>query len=316
MKILVVQNIPKESLKNIPNNFTIIYQEKDFFTKQEIIEKGAGVTALLSVFNQPVDREIIDSLPDLKIIANFGVGFNNIDIEYAAKKNIVVTNTPKPVSEPTAELTIGLIITLLRRISEFDRKLRTNKNFEWGVMKNLGSSVSGKKLGIIGMGNIGKSVAMKAKALGMNILYHNRKPISELENISLEAQYLSLNELLSQSDVVSLHVPLTKETAKMIDINELNLMKKTAFLINTSRGAVVNEKALVKHLQAGNIAGAALDVFENEPHIPQELLEMDNVVLVPHIGTGSYEGRTEIGICAVNNILAFFNGQPIPDRIV
>lgn len=285
-KILIAYSIPPQGLLELEKDFDLIYPGKELFSTEELIERIPGCVALLSIFNKEIPKEVIEAGKQLKIISNYGVGFNNIDIKTASKNGIVVCNTPEAVCEPTAELCLALILSLSRGIAKCHHGLKTNPDFEWGVMKNLGTGLHGKTLGIVGMGKIGKSVAKKAEAFGMRVVYYNR---NKIDNSAY--QYLSFNDLLEQSDVVSLNCPLTDETHHLIEEKELELMKDTALLINTARGPVVNEQELVDALKKNTIAGAALDVFENEPKIHPELLQMDNVVVVPHIGTASIDAR-------------------------
>jgi glyoxylate reductase len=298
-KILIAYAIPREGLSQLEQHFDLIYPDKEFFTTEELIERIPDCVALLSIFNRAVPKEVIEAGTHLKVISNYGVGFNNIDLAAANKKNVVVCNTPDAVCEPTAELCLALMLSLSRKVAECHHGLISNPDFEWGVMKNLGNTLRGKTLGIIGMGKIGLSVAEKALAFGMNIVYHNRKE----KNVAYS--YLSLEELLEQSDVISLNCPLTDDTHHLIGSEELKKMKKSAFLINTARGPVVDEQALVDGLKSKEIAGAALDVFEEEPKIHPDLLKMKNVVLVPHIGTATYETRIEMGQEASRNIISY-----------
>ena len=269
---------------------------------------------LVSTFDKPVTREMIMSAPHLKLVTNFGVGFNNIDLEACRERGIRVTNTPQPVIEPTAELAFALMHDVARRTAEFDRKLREGKAEPFGVMNNLSHSLYGKTLGIIGMGRIGQALARRAIASGMRIVYHNRKPISvsNLESglrIPDTIRYVSKEELLRTSDFVSLNLPYTPEVKHLIGERELQMMKNTAYLINTARGAHVDEEALVLALKAGEIAGAAMDVYEHEPKIHPELLTLDNVVLSPHTGTGTWEGRIAMCENVCDNILAWENNE-------
>ena len=269
---------------------------------------------LVSTFDKPVTREMIMSAPHLKLVTNFGVGFNNIDLEACRERGIRVTNTPQPVIEPTAELAFALMHDVARRTAEFDRKLREGTAEPFGVMNNLSHSLYGKTLGIIGMGRIGQALARRAVASGMRIVYHNRKPIpkSSLESGFLNPDtinYVSKEELLETSDFVSLNLPYTPEVKHLIGERELQMMKNTAYLINTARGAHVNEEALVKALKVGEIAGAAMDVYEHEPKIHPELLTLDNVVLSPHTGTGTWEGRIAMCENVCDNILAWKNNE-------
>ena len=275
---------------------------------------------LISTFDQPVTREMIMSAQKLKLVANFGVGFNNIDLDACRERRIRVTNTPLPVIEPTAELAFALMHDVARRTTEFDRKLRQGNAEPFGVMNNLSHSLYGKTLGIIGMGRIGQALARRAIAAGMTIIYHNRKPLEE-NNIPAflrgeKVRYVALNELLKTADFVSLNLPYTPEVRHLIDSHALRAMKSTAYLINTARGAHVDEQALVEALKQREIAGAAMDVYEHEPQITPELLTLDNVVLSPHTGTGTWEGRIAMCHNVCDNILAWEKGNTEKMNIV
>lgn len=264
---------------------------------------------LVSTFDKPVTAQMIASAPNLKLIANFGAGYNNIDLEACKARGIRVTNTPQPVIEPTAELAFALMISVARRVSEFDRALRNGTCQPMAVMNNLSHSLYGKTLGIIGMGRIGQALARRAVASGMNILYHNRHRLPEAIEAKYGAHYVDFGELLQDSDYVSLNLPYTPEVRHIIGKQELGMMKRSAYLINTARGAHVDEQALVEALQSGIIAGAALDVYEHEPNISPELLTLPNVVLSPHTGTGTWEGRIAMCENVADNILAFINND-------
>ena len=279
---------------------------------------------LVSTFDYKVSREMIEGMPNLRLIANFGAGFNNIDLEACKARGIRVTNTPQPVIEPTAELAFALMIDVARRVSEFDRMLRSHSNGEngdaslngvFGVMNNLSHSLYGKTLGILGMGRIGQALARRAAANGMRIIYHNRH---EINGDALKAlnggndemvKYVDFQTLLQDSDYLSLNLPYTPQVHHIIGKPELGMMKRSAYLINTARGAHVDEAALVEALKSGIIAGAALDVYEFEPQISPELLKLPNVVLSPHTGTGTWEGRIAMCENVCDNILAFAEGR-------
>ena len=281
---------------------------------------------LVSTFDYKVSREMIEGMPNLRLIANFGAGYNNIDLEVCRERGIRVTNTPQPVIEPTAELAFALMIDVARRVSEFDRMLRSHSNGEngdalkalngvFGVMNNLSHSLYGKTLGILGMGRIGQALARRAAASGMRIIYHNR---NEINGDALKAlnggndemvKYVDFQTLLQDSDYLSLNLPYTPQVHHIIGKPELGMMKRSAYLINTARGAHVDEAALVEALKSGIIAGAALDVYEFEPQISPELLKLPNVVLSPHTGTGTWEGRIAMCENVCDNILAFAEGR-------
>lgn len=310
MKVLVTYALPIEGFSDYTSEFEFIFPEnKQAFTQEEVINLVGDADALLSMFNLPINKAIIDAGKKLKIISNFGVGFNNVDIEYAQSKGIRVTNTPDPVVEPTAELAFTLMGDLARRVSECDKKLRRPNSIRWGVMENLGLGLYKKRLGIIGMGRIGQSLARRALASGMEIYYNNRKRLPKEKEEALRAQYLPLDELLKKADYISLNAPLNESTYHLIDKKALNAMKTGSMVINTARGPIINEADLVIALQEGKIGGAALDVFEFEPQIQHELLSMDNVVLVPHIGTATLSARNEMSRYACENIRRFFNGE-------
>lgn len=304
MKILVTYDIPREPFASLPKEWEVTFPDKEALSKEELIRLLPGYDVMLAIFHHPIDKEILDAGKKLKLISNYGVGYNNIDIRYAREKGIAVTNTPQSVCNPTAELAMALMLSAARRIAECNLRIRTEKESMWGTMRNLGFGLEGKTLGIIGMGNIGKSVARKAEAFGMNIIYHNRH--SEMPGY----RKTDLSELLQQSDFITLHTPLTPATRHLIGKQELAQMKKTAILINTSRGAVIDEAALTESLTKHEIAGAALDVFEYEPRITEQLYGLDNVVLTPHIGTGTIDARIAMGREALDNIRHFFAGTP------
>ncbi|MBD9180547.1 MAG: dihydrofolate reductase [Odoribacter splanchnicus] len=304
MKILVTYDIPREPFASLPENWEVTFPEKEALDKEELIRMLPDYDVMLAIFHHPIDKEILDAGKKLKLISNYGVGYNNIDIRYARQKGIAVSNTPHSVCNPTAELAMALMLSAARRIAECNLRIRTEKESMWGTMRNLGFGLEGKTLGIIGMGNIGKNVARKAEAFGMNIIYHNQH--SEVPGY----RKTDLPTLLQQSDFITLHTPLTPETRHLIGKQELAQMKKTAILINTARGAVIDEAALTESLMKREIAGAALDVFEYEPRITEQLYRLDNVVLTPHIGTGTIDARIAMGQEAIDNIRNFFAGTP------
>lgn len=297
MKIAFTTSLPAEGFSRL--------------AAHELYAPLSEAEVLVSTFDYPVTREMIANAPHLQLITNFGVGFNNIDLDACRERGIRVTNTPQPVIEPTAELAFALMHDVARRTAEFDRKLRLGTAEPFGVMNNLSHSLYGKTLGIIGMGRIGQALARRAVASGMRIIYHNRKPLGDeaMRQLGYEARYVSKEELLQESEFVSLNLPYTPEVKHLIGTEEFNMMKRTAYLINTARGAHVDEQALVQALKTGEIAGAAMDVYEHEPQIHPELLTLDNVVLSPHTGTGTWEGRIAMCENVCDNILAWEQGN-------
>jgi len=290
-KILVMARIPVEGLIDLKHQFEVIYPESFYFGETDLKRFIVEADGVISVFTSPVRAELIQLAPNLRIISNFGVGYNNIDVDFASSKGIVVCNTPDSVTEPTAEMAMGLMIAVMRRISECDHKLRRKSGLKWGMMENLGTTLLRKTLGIIGMGRIGKALARRAVASGMNIIYYNRTQLDVAEELQYKASWVSFSDLLRLSDVISLHCPLTNDTHHLIGENEISQMKDGAFIINTARGAVINERDLVKNLSNGKLGGVGLDVFEEEPDISSELMFMDNAVLTPHNATGTIDTR-------------------------
>ncbi|MGB3587061.1 MAG: 2-hydroxyacid dehydrogenase family protein [Tunicatimonas sp.] len=316
-KILVSYTLPEEGIKPLKKHFEVISPtDKHSFSREEILEKIPEVDGYLAI-NVSVDADIIDAASNLKIIANYGVGYDSIDVEYATQKGIIVTNTPTAVTEATAETAFGLMLAVLRNITYCDRKLRSDdSDFIWGMLQqHTGHSIYGKTLGIVGLGRIGRAVARRAVTFGMNTLYYQRNRLFDHFERQVSARYVSLDELLEQSDVVSLHTPLTESTHHLLGAAELDKMKPSAYLINTARGPVIDEQALIKRLQTGKLAGAGLDVFEEEPHIPDELLQLENVVLTPHIGTETIEARIAMAHEAALNLVTFFEGTPPPHQV-
>lgn len=295
MKIAFTTELPREGFKRLVDHTLYVPLEE--------------AEILVSTFDYKVSGEMIASMPNLKLIANFGAGFNNIDLEACRARAIRVTNTPQPVIEPTAELAFALMIDVARRVSEFDRAIRNGNGEPMSVMNNLSHSLYGKTLGIIGLGRIGQALARRAKASGMQILYNNRHQLSAEIEALYDARYVDFQSLLQESDFVSLNLPYTPEVHHLIGKPELGQMRRTAFLINTARGAHVDEQALIEALQNGIIAGAALDVYEHEPQISEKLKALPNVVLSPHTGTGTWEGRIAMCENVCDNILAFINND-------
>lgn len=315
MRVLVSTRLLPEGFSELKEKFEVVFPENDIFTKEEVIRMLSEFDAFVPTFQFKVDKNVIEAAGDLKIIANYGVGYNNIDVEAATKHGIVVTNTPDPVIEPTAELAFALMLAAARRVPECDRKMRVQNGLKWGVLENLGQTLYGKTLGIVGMGRIGQAVAHRAMASGMKIVYYNRTQLSSENENKYQAVRMELDELLKVSDVISLHTPLTVETQHLINREKLKMMKATAILVNTARGPVIEENALIEALQNNWIYSAALDVYENEPEINPLLLGLDNVVLAPHNGTATVEARNEMSRFVSQNIIRFFAGRTDITRV-
>jgi glyoxylate reductase len=273
----------------------------------------AQAEAVICTLADRIDAALLSSAPHLKIVANYAVGYNNIDLAAAQARGIVVTNTPDVLTAATADLTWALLFAVARRVVEGDRWLRTGTWPGWAPTQMLGHDVSDKTLGIIGMGRIGQAVAQRAQGFRMPVVYASRRPVTAPAGVAWKRD--SLDEVLRRSDFLSLHVPLTETTSHLISSRELSLMKPTAILLNTSRGSVIDEAALVSALQRGTIAGAGLDVYEHEPAIHPELVAMHNVVLLPHLGSATQETRIRMGHVCLDNIAAVLGGRAAPNQV-
>ena len=314
-KIYITYEIFGEALKQLNKECEVTMNTSGkHLTKDELIENLRGKDAALTMYNNPIDKEVLDAIEGVKILANYAVGYNNIDFSYAAEKNIVVSNTPGVLTDATADLTIGLIFAVARRIAESDRCVREGRFLGWTPTWYLGQSITGKTLGIIGAGRIGTEVVNKLKGFNMKILYHNRNRNLQFEK-ETGGTFVDKETLLKESDIISLHLPYTPETHHIIGYNELKLMKDSAILINAARGKVVDENALAKVLKENLIYGSGVDVYENEPAVDAELLTLQNVVLTPHIGSSTLEAREQMTQICVENILAAIKNQLIPNRV-
>lgn len=317
MKILVTYDMFREGFTELESKYEVTFPEGRDFTYEEVYEMIPEYDVLCSMFDFPVNKELIDHAPKLRLIANYAVGYNNIDVAYAIEKGLTVANTPDPVTAPTANIALGLLLDAARRITECDRKLRTlGKKMKVGVLENLGAPVTGQTLGIIGMGRIGKALAKRANAMGMEVIYHNRHQLYIEEETKLNVTYVTKEELLAKADFVSLNAPYTPETYHIIGEEELRRMKCSAILINTARGPLVDEHALVKALREGEIRAAGLDVFEFGDYPLPELLELDNVVLTPHIGTQTLETRVIMAKAVCDNVIGFLEGDRPVSRVL
>lgn len=315
-KVLITRRLPQKAIDLLKSQCEVELNEYERqLTKSELIEKILDKEGLLCLLTDKIDREVIVAGLNLKVIANCAVGFDNIDVAAATKRGIPVTNTPGILTETTADMAWALIMAIARRIVEADRFLRAGKFTGWAPMMFLGGDVYGKTLGIVGFGRIGRAVARRARGFNMTVLYNNPGRAEVEAEKELCAKFVPLDVLLKQSDFVTLHVPLTPRTVHLIDEEELSLMKPTAYLVNTSRGPVVNEKVLLKVLRNSEIAGAGLDVFEEEPRLTPGLADLENVVIVPHIASATVQTRTKMAVAAAENLLIGFKGE-VPPNIV
>jgi glyoxylate reductase len=303
---LVTRRLPSSVIAKLKTVADVdLYLGDSPITPDELRARITGKDALVCLLTDRIDRGVIDASRSLKVIANVAVGFNNVDVEYARSRGIVVTNTPDVLTQSVADFTWAMILAITRRLSEGERLVRGGRWKGWALDLLPGAELRGKQLGIVGAGRIGRVVATGAPAFGMRVAYTSRRE-ADLPN----AEAMSFDRLLVTSDVVSLHVPLTPETRHLIDRKALTRMKRSAFLINTARGPVVDESALAWALKEHLLAGAALDVYENEPAIHPDLLELDNVLLLPHLGSATIETRTAMADLAVENAIAVLRGRP------
>jgi glyoxylate reductase len=315
-RILVTGRLPQDIMTALSKKYeTEINMEDRPFDRQKLLNGIQDKDGLLSMITDTVDEEVLGRANRLKMIAQFGVGYNNIDVTAATKRGIPVSNTPGVLTDATAELAFALILAISRRLVEGDRMTREGRFRCWAPMLFLGREVTGKTLGVIGMGKIGKAVAQRARCFNMPILYHNRSRMSKSAEKELMAKYVDMKTLLSQADFITLHVPLSDQTRHLIGSQELSLMKPTAYLINTSRGPVVDEQALLETLRNGRIGGAGLDVYENEPALTPGLVELENVILLPYLGGGTLETRIRMANMAVATLNAGLSGKVPPNLV-
>lgn len=314
--VFVTRRIPQPGLDMLYEHCeTVEVNAEDRVLTREELSKGVeGRDGVLCLLTDAIDDEVFEAARGAKIFANYAVGFNNVDVEAATRRGIMITNTPGVLTDATSDMAWALMFAAARRVAESDRFNREGKFKGWGPMLFLGGDVTGRTLGIVGVGRIGEAVARKSVGFKMKVLYADTVPNEALEK-EIGARRVSLEELLKGSDFVSIHVPLMPETVHLIGTEQLDLMKETAYLINTSRGPVVDENALVEALKAGKIAGAGLDVYENEPEMAPGLAELDNVVLAPHIASATIETRTKMATMAAGNLLAGLRGETPPNLV-
>ncbi len=312
--VLLTRRIPPAVMHRLEEACAVDrHDAESAIPRHELLDRVRGKQALLCLLTDRVDAEVLDAGSDLKIVANIAVGFDNVDVAAARRRGLVVTNTPDVLTEATAEFTWALTLAVTRRVSEGERLLRRGGWKGWALDFMLGMELRGKQLGIVGLGRIGAAVAMRAPAFGMRVAacsLDGAEPPWPAGAVPPPVETMALQDLLGTSDVVTLHVPLTPSTRRLIDHRALSRMKRSAFLVNTSRGPVVDEAALAAALREGRIAGAALDVYEQEPRVHQDLAGLENVVLAPHLGSATTETRTAMAALAVDNVLAVLGGRP------
>ncbi len=314
MRVFVSRKIPEPGLEILKKHFDVdVYEGDSPISRKELLVRAKGCDGILPLLTDKIDSEIMD-ITGIKAIANYAVGYDNVDVQAATERKIPLTNTPGVLTDATADLTFALILAISRRIVESDKYLRAGKWKGWDPMLLLGGDFVNRTIGIIGMGRIGKAVARRAKGFGMNIIYVDHEQQSDIEK-EVDAKKVTFSECLQNSDYLTLHIPHTSETHQLIGIKELKQMKPSAYLINTSRGKVINEEELITALAKRIIAGAGLDVFFDEPEINPELVKLDNVVIVPHIGSASLETRTNMAIIAAENLVEALTGKK-PKNIV
>ncbi len=310
-KVLLTQKILPEAMAYLNNHVDFELAAKEGFpSREDIIAKVKDKQGILCLLTEKIDKEIMDAAPNLKIIANCAVGYNNINTAYAREKGIIVTNTPDVLTNTTADLTWALILSTARRIPEADRFTRQLKYKGWKIDLLMGMDLTEKRLGIIGMGRIGQAVALRAHPFQMHIVYYDPHRLTPEEETHHKSAYLPLDALLKTADIITLHTSLNSQTRHLISRSKIELIKRDAILINASRGAVIDEKALAEALEEKRIRAAGLDVYEREPEIEEKLLSLDNVVLLPHIGSATYETRLKMARMAAVNLVKVVTGSP------
>jgi glyoxylate reductase len=312
-KVVVTGRIPQAGVDMLvaAGHHVVAWTDREVIGRDELLRRVAGADVIVSLLTEKIDAELLDAAgPQLQAVCNVAVGYNNIDVPACTARGIVATNTPGVLTDATADIAMALILMSTRRLAEGERLIRSGEPWKWGMFMMLGTGIQGRQLGIVGMGQIGAATARRAKAFGMNIVYSNRNRADQALVDELDAGYVDMATLLSTSDVVSLHCPYSPATHHLIGEPEFAQMKPDAFLINTARGPVVDEAALVTALEQGQIGGAGLDVFENEPEVHPGLLGRNDVVLIPHLGSATVETRTAMATLATSNANAILRGEP------
>jgi len=316
-KVVVTGKIPSGALTRLRAEHDVLaWEESTPISREELLKRVSGADAIVSLLTEKIDDELLAAAgTQLKSVSNVAVGYNNIDVPACKVRSVLVTNTPGVLTEATADIAMSLILMTSRRLAEGERVIRAQQPWQWGMFYMLGSSIQGRQLGIVGMGQIGAAVARRARAFGMTIAYTKRTPLDAATHKELDAKHVELDELLATSDVVSLHCPYSPETHHFMNATQLAKMKSSAYLINTARGPVVDEAALADALQRNVIAGAGLDVFEKEPVVHEGLLGLDNAVLIPHLGSATVETRAAMADLAATNALAILGGKTAPNLV-
>jgi glyoxylate reductase len=316
-KVVVTGKIPAGGLARLKADHDVnAWESEEAISRAELLEMVAGADAIVSLLTEKIDAELLAAAgPQLKSVSNVAVGYNNIDVPACEERGVLVTNTPGVLTEATADIAMALILMSTRRLGEGERVIRAQQPWQWGMSYLLGMGLQGRQLGIVGMGQIGIATARRAKAFGMEIAYTRRSPLDSDVAKDLAAKFMSMDELIESSDVLSLHCPYSPATHHLISENQLAQMKPSAFLINTARGPIVDEQALVDALKAGKIAGVGLDVYEHEPKVNPGLLDLENAVLIPHLGSATVETRAAMADIAATNALAILAGKTAPNLV-
>lgn len=313
-RVVITGRIPAEAVTKLREQHDVdAWPDDQTIPRGVMLQKVAGADAVATLLTEQVDDEFLDAAGDqLKIVANVAVGYNNIDVPACQRRSVLVTNTPRVLTDATADTAFGLLLNVTRRFGEGERLVRSGASWQWGMFFLLGTGLQGKTLGIIGMGQIGVAMAKRAAAFGMRVVYTDDHALDAQLQRELGATQVGLSELLKSSDVITVHCPYLDSTHHLLSTEQFAAMKNTAFVVNSARGPIVDEEALVQALRDGQIAGAGLDVYENEPTVHPALREMQNVVLLPHLGSATIETRTAMAVLAADNINAVLaGGQPM-----
>lgn len=311
MKVFITREIPEAGVEILKKKgFDISIYKKDLpIIRKELIKSVKDCDALISLLTDKIDKEVIDSMSRCRIIANYAVGYNNIDVDYAKQKGIIVTNTPDVLTDSTADLTMALVLACARKIPEAEKLVRDKKFVGWKPKLLLGVELKNKYFGVLGAGRIGSAVAKRAYSFGCKILYYSNSKKDNLEN-ELGAKKMSLNSILKKSDIISLHLPLNSKTKNLLNEKALSQLKPSAILINTARGEIIDEKFLIKMLKEKKITSAGFDVYQNEPDLNKDYYKLKNVVLLPHIGSATIDARNNMSLLAAQNVIRVLSGKP------